>query len=220
VQKRLLESIRWLTQSNTIFLPSITIRRKHSVAYRKVILVSARPPITFSPKLFSPRQTFTLSPNLRTLLLLRIHEPLPSPYEAEHTQYLSFTSNFELPRKAADKRDTSHSHISFDPFALSSPSFLPINGDTPFKKETAGSAVDSGPYPRDYGREGLRLKNRPKVHAVELDSSGILKGPAGLSPPPLLPITAHQYHPGSTSSYPRGNNRKTPDEKHCIYKIV
>jgi hypothetical protein len=46
------------------------------------------------------------------------------------------------------------------------------------------------------------LKNHPKVYAVKLVSSGILKGLVSLSLLPLLPITAPQYYHSLTSSYP------------------
>jgi hypothetical protein len=37
----------------------------------------------------------------------------------------------------------------------------------PFKKKTTGSLANIGIALGDYGREGLRLKNRLKVHVLQ-----------------------------------------------------
>jgi len=74
---RSLESIRWPTQSNTIFLPSITIRRKHSVAYRRVSrsdTVLQGPPAKSSRKNWWGSSYFALSMRPPSIERMRVEK--------------------------------------------------------------------------------------------------------------------------------------------------
>ena len=126
MKNQFLKSFQYLGESNTTFLPSIAIRRKHSVAYRKVILVSARLPITFSSKLCSPRQTSTSPRTFEPSYLFEYtnSHPLLTKLNTHSTFPSLRTSNFHEKHPTSETPATAIflSTPSSFPLLLSSPS--------------------------------------------------------------------------------------------------